>query len=106
MKAMLAKLLDRPKFFNVSKGKVTTRKTMFFDNYNELSNSGLQTLKPGTVLKHSNPGNQLTEQLANDYIDSIGDNSFYALKYTVAEILCLVTAILQIIFTNEVTTPW
>ena len=45
MKAMLAKLLDRPKFFHVS--KVTTRQTMLNDNYNPLSNSGLHTLNPG-----------------------------------------------------------
>ena len=48
------------------------------------------------------PGNQLTEELARDYLDSIGDNSFYALKYTVAEILCLVTSILQIVLTDKV----
>ena len=40
--------------------------------------------------------------MAKDYIDSIGDNSFYALKYTVAEILCLVSAVLQIVLTDEV----
>ena len=105
MKAMLAKLLDRPKFFNDRK-VVTCRDTVFFDNYSPLTNSGQQTLS-WSVVKYLNnyyQGNQLTEQLAKDYLDSIGDNSFYALKYTVAEILCLVTCILQIILTDEVTT--
>ena len=48
-------------------------------------------------------GNKLTDVLAISYLDSIGDNSFYALKYIVAEILCLLTAILQILLTNKVT---
>ena len=47
-------------------------------------------------------GNQLTDKLATEYLDSIGDNSFYALKYTVAEVLCLVSSIVQIVFTNKV----
>ena len=47
-------------------------------------------------------GNKLTEDLAQEYIDSIGDNSFYALKYFMAEALCLVTAILQIVLTDKV----
>ena len=49
-------------------------------------------------------GNKLTHELAKNYLDSIGDNSFYALKYIVAEIMCLVTSILQILLTNKVTT--
>ena len=48
-------------------------------------------------------GNKLTEELAREYLDSIGDNSYYALKYTVAEVLCLITSILQIVLTDEVT---
>ena len=48
-------------------------------------------------------GNKLTEELAKEYLDSIGDNSYYALKYTVAEVLCLITSILQIVLTDEVT---
>ena len=48
-------------------------------------------------------GNKLTEELAKEYLDSIGDNSYYALKYTVAEVLCLITSILQIVITDEVT---
>ena len=47
-------------------------------------------------------GNKLTEQLVKEYLDSIGDNSFYALKYFMAEVLCLVTAILQIVLTDKV----
>ena len=47
-------------------------------------------------------GNQLTDKLATEYLDSIGDNSFYSLKYTVAEVLCLVSSIVQIVLTNKV----
>ena len=56
------------------------------------------------LLELYSSGNKLTNVLAISYLDSIGDNSFYALKYIVAEILCLVTAVLQIILTNKVTT--
>ena len=45
----------------------------------------------------------MTEELAKEYLDSLGDNSFYALKYILAEILCWVTSVLQILLTNEVT---
>ena len=48
-------------------------------------------------------GNKLTEELAKEYLDSTEDNSFYALKYTVAEVLCLVTSVLQIFLTDKVT---
>ena len=110
---MLARLLDRPKFFSTK--VVTSRDTVCHNNYVpiHLSKSGKQTPdspNPDTVMVASietlnyYPGNQLTEELARDYLDSIGDNSFYALKYTVAEILCLVTSILQIVLTNQVTT--
>ena len=85
---MLARLLDRPKFFD-SKVR-TSRETVCCENYIPIS--------------LSKSGNHLTEELAKDYLDSIGDNSFYALKYSVAEILCLVTAILQIVLTDKVKT--
>ena len=49
MKAMLAKLLDRPKFFNDTK-TVTCRDTVFFDDYSPLTNSGWQTLKPWSLV--------------------------------------------------------
>ena len=84
MKSMLAELLDRPKFFN-DRNDAICRMTMDFDN---------------TPLVNS--GNKLTEELARNYLYSIGDNSFYALKYIVAEFLCLLSSILQIILTNKV----
>ena len=102
---MLARLLDRPKFF--SNKVVTSRDTVCHDNYVPIpvSKSGPDTVTVASIeTLNYYPGNQLTEELARDYLDSIGDNSFYALKYTVAEILCLVTSILQIVLTDKVNT--
>ena len=42
----------------------------------------------------------MTGELAKNYLDSVGDNDYYVLKYNLAEWLCLLSCLLQISFTD------
>ena len=87
MKQMLSNLLEKPKFFNENKDgecRVSTLAEGAEDNEIHLCSSG----------------NTLTKDLANSYIDSLGDNSYYAFKYSIAEWFCLLVCFVQITLTD------
>jgi hypothetical protein len=79
MKQMLSNLLEKPKFFHENK-----------DGMCRISN-----LSQGAGYHVCSSGNSLTEELATNYIDSIGDNSYYAFKFSIAEWLCLLVCFVQ-----------
>ena len=85
MKQMLSNLLEKPKFFHENKAGMC-----------RVSNGS-----QGGGYHVCSSGNSLTEELAHNYIDSIGNNSYYALKYSVSEWLCLLVCFLQIYLTDE-----
>ena len=103
MRKMLGNLKEK-RFYNENK---TERKRQSPNSLKIYKKSGeavrlTEILRNFVMQKILFSGNQLTDKLATEYLDSIGDNSFYVLKYTVAEVLCLVSSIVQIVLTNKV----
>ena len=83
MKQKLSNLLEKPNFFDENDGKVC-RISDSIEGTEELCSSG----------------NSLTKELASNYIDSIGDNDYYTLKFSIAEWLCLLVCFVQIWLTD------
>ena len=85
MQQLLKTILQKPKFFNENK-----------DGTCRIS-SGSQ----GAGYHVCSSGNSLTEDLAKNFIDSIGTNSFYAFKYSVAEFLGFLICLIQLLLTDK-----
>ena len=84
MKQMLSNLLQKPKFFHENKDG-TCR---------------ISTGSQGAGYHVCSSGNTLTEELGLNYIDSIGQNSYYAFKFSMSEWLCLLVCFVQFALTN------
>jgi len=89
MKQMLSNLMEKPKFFNENK-EGECRTASFAQSKGESEHE----------LHLCSSGNSLTEELAKSYIDSIGDNSYYSFKFSIAEWLCLLVCFVQISLTD------
>jgi len=84
VKQLLNSILEKPKFFHENK-----------DGRCQIS-VGSQ----GGVHHLCSSGNSLTKELAINYIDSLGSNEFYALKFSICEWLCLLVCFVQIYMTD------
>ena len=86
MKQKLTNLIEHPDFLGDKKGD------------RECKLSGSVELTADVLMPSENPH---TAELASNYLDSIGDNAYYALKYSLAEWLCLLVCFVQFSLTDK-----